>query len=224
MDYNKLSPIKNKKAAIELSIGTVVIIVIAMTMLIMGIVLVRNIFGGATQSVNSLNDKVRSEIASLFTEEGEKIVIYGAGADRTIKIKRGTESFGFVISAIAEKTNTAAGSTATASTELQYKLELLNPTECNLRSYFNNPSSSTTTWSGTASGVTVTNTATPYREFDDFDNPQGDALILLNIPDDAETCSQRVRVTIEDKSGRTGTWSHPSKTFTIKIISGGFLG
>jgi hypothetical protein len=220
MDYNKLSPIKNKKAAIELSIGTVVIIVIAMTMLIMGIVLVRNIFGGATQSVNSLNDKVRSEIASLFTEEGEKIVIYGAGADRTIKIKRGTESFGFVISAIAEKTNTP-GSTPTTSAELQYKLELLNPTECNLKGYFNNPPQSTFT--ATAAGTTVANTATGYLSFDDFDNPQGDALILLSIPDDAETCSQRIRVTIQDKSDRPNV-NNPSKTFTIKIISGGFLG
>ena len=33
-----------KKGAIELSIGTVVIIVLAMTMLVLGIVLVRNIF------------------------------------------------------------------------------------------------------------------------------------------------------------------------------------
>ena len=69
MALNKFSPMKNKKAAIELSIGTVVIIVLAMTMLIMGVVLVRNIFSGATSSVDTLNDKVKGEITSLFSEE-----------------------------------------------------------------------------------------------------------------------------------------------------------
>jgi hypothetical protein len=69
----------NKKAAIELSIGTIVILVIAMTMLILGLVLVRTIFSGTTDSVNILNDKVRGEINDLFTEESQKSVIRLAG-------------------------------------------------------------------------------------------------------------------------------------------------
>ena len=64
----KLTKIKNKKAAIELSIGTVVIIVLAMSMLILGLVLIRNIFTGATESVDQINDNVRSEIIKLFQE------------------------------------------------------------------------------------------------------------------------------------------------------------
>ena len=36
----------NKKAAIEMSIGTIVTIVLAMSMLILGMVLVKNIFSG----------------------------------------------------------------------------------------------------------------------------------------------------------------------------------
>ena len=215
--HNKLSKIKNKKAAIELSVGTIVIIVIAMTMLIMGIVLVRNIFGGATASVTSLNDKVKSEIASLFTEEGEKIVIYGAGADRTIKIKRGTESFGFVISALADRTSNPTTGASTTRNELKYNLELSDDTDCDrvqFRSYFRNPR-----WA-TGSDMLAANN----REFDDFDNPRGDVLINLNIPGDAETCTQKITVTIYDSSGGRSPPVESSKSFNIQIVSGGFFG
>ena len=49
-----------------------------MMMLILGIVLIRQIFKGSIYNVNTLNDKVRSEIGELFTEES-RIVIYLAG-------------------------------------------------------------------------------------------------------------------------------------------------
>ncbi len=65
----------NKKGAIELSIGTVVIVVLAMSMLILGLVLVKNIFSGATGNVNQMNDKVKDEINKLFVED-KKTVVY----------------------------------------------------------------------------------------------------------------------------------------------------
>ena len=75
----------NKKGAIELSIGTIVIIVLAMSMLIMGLVLIRNIFQGATYNVDQLNKNVESEINKLFNERGEKIVIYLPGSQAEVK-------------------------------------------------------------------------------------------------------------------------------------------
>lgn len=65
----------NKKGAMELSIGTIVIIVLAMSMLILGVILVQNIFGGAHGGVEQINDKVRDEINKLFVED-KKTVIY----------------------------------------------------------------------------------------------------------------------------------------------------
>jgi hypothetical protein len=82
---------KNKKAAIELSIGTIVILVIGMTMLVLGIVLVQNIVGGANDNVSVLNDKVRGEINNLFVEEGQKSVVRLAA--NVAKPKQG-EDFG----------------------------------------------------------------------------------------------------------------------------------
>lgn len=67
---------KNKKAALELSIGTIVVIVIAMSMLILGLVLVRTIFTGAKYNVDQLNKNVEAEINKLFNERGGKTYVY----------------------------------------------------------------------------------------------------------------------------------------------------
>ncbi|MEK6953289.1 MAG: hypothetical protein AABX29_09845, partial [Nanoarchaeota archaeon] len=48
---------KNKKAALELSIGTIVILVLAMSMLILGLILIRTIFTGAKYNVETMNKK-----------------------------------------------------------------------------------------------------------------------------------------------------------------------
>ena len=64
-----------KKGALELSVGTIVIIVIALAFLILGLVLVRQIFFSATHNVDILDQKVQAEIQKLFTEE-KRMVVY----------------------------------------------------------------------------------------------------------------------------------------------------
>ena len=114
---------QNKKAAVELSIGTIVIIVLAMTMLVLGLVLVRDIFTGATASVDSLNEKVRQEISRLFSDEDQNIVVY-LGREHTAKIKQGTESFYVAIGA-----RTPDGS-STDRNRLKYKLSFDKDGDC----------------------------------------------------------------------------------------------
>ncbi len=84
---------KNKKAAIELSIGTIVIVVLAMSMLILGIMLVRSIFSGSEEAVDSINQGVMNEINKLFTDNNNKIAIYPA--TREVKLKQGSDPKGF---------------------------------------------------------------------------------------------------------------------------------
>lgn len=64
----------NKKGAIEMSIGTIVIIVLAMSMLILGMVLVKNIFSGSSENVLQMNDKVKDQINKLFVEDKRTVV------------------------------------------------------------------------------------------------------------------------------------------------------
>lgn len=74
-----------KKGAIELSVGTIVVVVLAMSMLILGLVLVRNIFRGAIYNVDTINDKVKGELNKLFTDEGRKVVIFLPNNEAKIK-------------------------------------------------------------------------------------------------------------------------------------------
>ena len=85
--------IRRKEGALEMSIGTIVVIVIAMAMLILGLVLVRTIFTGATESIGTLGDKVQDEIAGLFADEGPDVVVK-LGTGQTAKIKPGSDTFG----------------------------------------------------------------------------------------------------------------------------------
>ena len=76
---------RNNKAAIELSIGTIVIIVLAMSMLILGLVLVRSIFTGAKYNVDQLNKNVEAEINKLFNDDAQKIAVYLPNRAATVK-------------------------------------------------------------------------------------------------------------------------------------------
>ncbi len=87
-----MKPILSKKAAMELSIGTIVIIVLAMSMLIFGIILIRTIMCGALGLTGDINSKVRGEIQRLFQSEGGEVVCIGSGAEAVSLIKEKTNA------------------------------------------------------------------------------------------------------------------------------------
>ncbi|MBI2449596.1 hypothetical protein HYV49_04845 [Candidatus Pacearchaeota archaeon] len=68
-----------KRGAIELSIGTIVVIVLAMSMLILGIVLVRSILCGAINLTGDVNTNVKKELQNLFQSTGGEVVCIGSG-------------------------------------------------------------------------------------------------------------------------------------------------
>jgi hypothetical protein len=86
--------LKNKKAAMEMSIGTIVTIVLLMSVLVLGLVLITNIFSGATTSVKTIDDKVKSEINNIFQDETATLAI--SPSDKKMKIAQGTQAEGFV--------------------------------------------------------------------------------------------------------------------------------
>lgn len=75
----------NKKGAIELSMTTVVVIVLAMTMLILGLTLVKNIFTGATYNVDRINQAVKDQIDGLFQNPDQKVTVNLPGQIATMK-------------------------------------------------------------------------------------------------------------------------------------------
>ena len=67
--------INQKRGAIELSMTTVVVIVLAMTMLALGLTLVRTLFQGAIYTAGSLNTQVQDKLNAMFQEEGKTVGI-----------------------------------------------------------------------------------------------------------------------------------------------------
>ena len=70
--------------------STIVILVLAMSMLILGLVLVRTIFTGAKYNVDTMNEKVKGEIGKLFVEETRAVLYL---SNRMAEINQG-DSFG----------------------------------------------------------------------------------------------------------------------------------
>jgi hypothetical protein len=201
---------RNKQGAIELSIGTVVVIVLAMTMLILGIVLVRNIFGGATESVDSLNDKVKAEIADIFAEESARIGIK-LGADKIAKIKQGTDAFGIGIGGQTENGGLVTDSSGV--NRLTYSLELTNSAG-NCRDFEDY------VLDHRFGGSTTLKTG--KIEFEDTEGPNGFSRIVFNIPKGAEECTQRIKV--RTYNGKTPSASEiATASFRVQIVSGGIF-
>lgn len=87
--------IRNKKAAMEMSVGTIVTIVLLVTVLILGIVLVKNIFTSAKGAIDLTDEQLRNEINKLFGEDTEIAIYPGT---RFIEIKQtDTDGVGFGI-------------------------------------------------------------------------------------------------------------------------------
>lgn len=71
--------LNQKKAALELSVGTVVILVLGVTMLIMGMVVTRSVMCGALGLTGEVNGKVRGELDKLFDSTEGEIACVGSG-------------------------------------------------------------------------------------------------------------------------------------------------
>jgi len=87
---------RDKKAALELSIGTIVILVLAMSMLILGLVLVRTIFSSATGAISEIDKGVKEAITKEFANSDKKLVMIPSA--RKIEIKQRTLGEGFAFS------------------------------------------------------------------------------------------------------------------------------
>jgi len=64
----------DRRGAVELSIGTVVIIILALAMLILGLVFVNKAMCGVIRGIDVLNEKTASEILNLFGESNNLVI------------------------------------------------------------------------------------------------------------------------------------------------------
>jgi len=164
-----------KRGAMELSIGTIVIIVLAMTMLILGIVLVRTIFSGAKYNVDIMNDKVRDEINKLFVED-KKIVIYLA--QQKADIKQG-ETWGVAFGIKNLKTGTVEASKFT------YDIVVNNPSEVKQNCGINEKEALSWIKAGGSGGINIAPGDTYLT------------IIRFQIPETAPLCIVRYNINVK---------------------------
>lgn len=88
---------KNKKAAMEMSVGTIVTIVLLMSVLVLGLMLTKNIFDSSNKAITGIDEGVSNEVNNLFKVENQKLSVLPKDARATIK-KGDTGSKGFAFS------------------------------------------------------------------------------------------------------------------------------
>ncbi len=194
--------VTNRKAALELSIGTIVVIVIGMSMLILGLVLVRTIFSGSTKSVEDLNDQVQSEILDLFDDNSGNLIIQLGSAD-TAKVKPG------------ERFNVAIGAQhpdgeAVTRDSLLYRIEMADDSDDNCVRKLGRQRTEDLF-------VTRVNT---WNEFGRYSGSNAFALIEIDVPKGTERCTQKVNVDMRLKDSATPS---DGDAFILEIGKEGIL-
>lgn len=84
-----MKKISSKKGAMEMSVGTIVTIVLLMAVLVLGLTLTRGIFRSAQGAVDLTDQQLKEKISDIFGEDDlQKVAIYPA---RSIELKKGSD-------------------------------------------------------------------------------------------------------------------------------------
>ena len=114
-----MKTLKTKIGAMEMSVGTMVTIVLLMVVLVLGIFLVQKIFRSGTNAVDSIDAEVQSQIQKLFAEEGRELAVYPTS--RRISLKQGESDKGFAFS---------IRNTGRSASTFEYKIEATDVRDC----------------------------------------------------------------------------------------------
>jgi len=195
---------KNRDGALELSIGTIVVIVIGMSMLVLGLVLVRTIFKGSTESVDVLNEGVLNEITTLFDDTQGNILIK-LGSTNTARVKPGTESFKIAVGA-----QHPGGEQITRDT-LNYGIELSQEGGDNCIKVLGQRKTE---------DLFRTPLNTKTNEFGKVQGSTAGALIEISVPEGTAVCTQKVNVDLYADGAAT---SNDGDFFILEIVKKGIF-
>jgi hypothetical protein len=175
-----------KRGAIELSIGTIVVVVLAISMLMLGLVLIGKIRAGTTKSIDTITDSIQSEISVLLVDDKSNVVVY-LSKDKVAKVKPDTDLFGLAIGA-----KTSDG-TSTDRARLQYMLKLDESQRNSCIEILGR--ANTENLFLTRLGI--------WNQFGQYDGAVSFTIISLKIPKGTGACQQRVLVDVKDtKTGQ----------------------
>jgi hypothetical protein len=192
---------EEKKAAFELSVTTLIVIVLSVVLLIMGLMLIRNIFTGSIETFDVLERKTMDEINRLFTDENQKIMIY-LGEDKLAPIKAGESNRGILVAARTEE-----GNAIEDFAEMQYKLMLDETTRTNC---FNKLGAEK------IQGF-FADQFDEWIDSSDFQGDTGKAVIRVSVPEGTSLCSQLVKIQFRDRTIQTEGIVIGGSSFTLEV-------
>ena len=197
-----------KKAAFEMSMSTIIIIVLSVSFLILGLVLIRNIYQVADKSITGIDTQLTSQLQKIFTDETKNLVIY-SGTNNIVKIRAGTSNFGIAVAA-----QTINNLRVDNESLVQYKIDLVD--DGSIRSCIRLLTKTrTTTLFNDKLGV--------WLDSSGADGPISGKIIYVTIPIDTQTCTQTVRVTARDRTVVPEGETIGFQTFTIEILKKGLF-
>ena len=175
-----------------MSIGTIVTIVLLVSVLVLGLVLIRSIFTSAKGVVDLTDQELRKKIGEIFTED-KKLAVYPTS--RRLEIPQGDiDGFGIGIQNLLE------GSSATKT--FSYEVVVSDP---DLRKKCEVTESEALDW------------ITTGRAEDSIPIPPGDfseQRVLFDIPEGSPLCTIRFRVNVNVE----GT-AYATDFFDMKIVA-----
>ncbi len=198
----------SKKAAFEMSMSTIIVIVLSVSFLILGLILIRNIYGTADKSITGIDTQLTSELQKIFTDETKNLVIY-SGTNNLVKIRAGTANFGVVVAS-----QTINNIRIDNASQVQYKLDLID--DGSIRSCIKLLTKTRTT-------VLFNDKIGVWLDSTRADGPISGKIIYMTIPADTQTCTQSVRVTAIDRTAIPEGETIGFQTFTIEILKKGLF-
>lgn len=186
--------ILDKKAAFELSMSTVVIIVLAMTLLVLGLTLIRKIIKMGTGVIDITDAGVRAKLNKILGEEGRDITV--GLPDKTAVGRPGGKPFN---APIIVNTQDIIGDPQ----DLKYIVSLEKDGECIEK----NGEKMVESFFKMSTGKS--------RSFDEWEGNMAYASIDLQIPKTAKLCIQKVYVDI-----KSGTQDIGRTSFKIEVARG----
>jgi hypothetical protein len=200
---------KNKNAAMEMTVGTIVTIVLLMSALVLGLILTKTIFTNTTASVDSINDQMKSQINDLFGTEGTSFVIR-LGNQNTATVKQGTANFGIPIGF----SPTLPAAWGPNKDNCAYTIKPNTQSECAVKGYWPIP----TIYSSIKTGY-------QNVQFTSFQVNNGYAVIKIDVPATVAPCLQTFSIEVNCKPIGTTSYldEYVRNSFDIEVIKKGIF-
>lgn len=191
----KIDSRKNKKGAMEMSMGTIVTIILLVSVLVLGIVLIQKIFKGATSAVDLSNTQLTDQINKLFSQDATaQLEVYPQSRETSIA-KGKSGGFGFSI-----RNTDTTNHTFSYNISLVQKSSSCQMTDAQVENLI--------TLGGSGTGISIPSGSML----------QNAILVKMDVPQSATLCDIRygINVYVKNSDGTT-TLYLPTVTFDLSI-------